>query len=121
MVMFKISSSLSPMRLIEKQETPVVITVYLKNETDKSKLVSLLVKIPFSLGFNKIGLEREARRRIGFVKAGEEKVVPIMIYPKSTIIEGIYPINTRVKIHEERYDKIEKEFELKTELRVVGR
>ena len=121
MIMFKISSGLSPIRLIEKQETPVVITICLKNETDKSKLVSLIVKIPFSLGFNKIGLERETRRRIGFIKAGEEKTVPIMIYPKSTIIEGIYPIDARIKIHEERYDKVEKEYNLRTELRVIGK
>ena len=121
MIMLKISSSLSPMRLIEKQETPMVMTLNIKNNFEDSKVVSLIVKIPFSLGFNKMGLERETRRRIGFIKSGEEKNISIMIYPKSTIIEGIYPVDTRIKIHEERYDKVEKEYNLRTELRVVGR
>ena len=121
MIMFKISSNLSPLRLIEGQKTPAIITIYVKNESEETKMVSLLLKIPFSLGFDKMGLEREKRRRIGTIKPGTEKAIPIMIYPKSTIKEGVYKINTRVKIHEDRYDKTEKEFNLETDLRVVGR
>ena len=117
--MIKVSSTLSPIRLIEGEKSPIVMTIYIKNNFEDSKIVSLIVKVPFSLGFNKMGLEREARRRIGFIKPGEEKAVPIMIYPKSTIKEGIYNIEAKIMLHEKNYTKIEKEYLLETNLRVV--
>jgi|GEM_PF-2187914 len=117
--MIKASSSLSPIRLIEGQETPAVMTIYIKNNFKKSKIISLVVKVPFSLGFNKMGLERDVRRRLGFIKPGEEKAVPIMIYPKKTIKEGIYNIETKIILHEKDYSHFNKEYLLKTELRVV--
>ena len=117
--MLKITSSLSPLRLIEGRETPAVLTINIKNNFDESKIVSLIVKVPFSLGFNRIGLERETRRRIGFLKPGAEKSIPIMIYPKKTIKEGIYKIETKILIHKENYTKVEKGYLLETEVRVV--
>ena len=117
--MIKASSSFNPIRLIEGEETPTVMTIYIKNNFEESKIVSLLVKIPFSLGFNKMGLERETRRRLGFLKPGEEKAVPIMIYPKKTIKEGVYPIETKIMTHKDNYTKTDKIYILNTELRVI--
>lgn len=117
--MIKASCNLSPLRLIEGRETPAVLTINIKNNFEDSKIVSLIVKVPFSLGFNKIGLEREARRRIGFLKPGAAKSIPIMIYPKKTIKQGIYKIETKILIHKDNYTKVEKEYLLETEIRVV--
>ncbi len=117
--MIKASSSLSPLRIVEGDEKPVVMTIYIRNKFDESKIVSLIVSVPFSLGFNKMGLERSTRRRLGFIKPGEEKAVPIMIYPKKTIKKGVYDIETKIMTHEKDYSKADKEYLLKTELRVV--
>jgi len=55
------------------------------------------------------------------LKPGEEKAVPIMIYPKKTIKEGVYEIDTKIMTHVENYTKTDKIYSLKTELRVIKR
>ncbi len=115
----KISTSFYPIRIVEGKPEPVVLTVYLKNNSEKDLLASMLLKIPFSLGFDKIGLEREKVKRIGTIKAGAEKAIPIMLYPKYNIKEGEYLIKIKVFEHEERYDKTKAVYEAETKLRVI--
>ena len=119
--MLKISTNFSPIRLIEGQTDPVVLNIYLRNSDEGSKLVSMLVKVPFSLGFDRMGLSRENRKRIGYVKPEAEKTIPVMLYPKHSIKEGLYPIEIKIREHLDRYDTTEKEYSVKTELRVIGR
>ncbi len=118
----KITTSFLPIRMVAGQKEPVVLNVYVKNDSDESKLVSLIVKIPFSLGFNKIGLEREAVKRIGFIKPKTEKTIPIPLYGKHSIQPGEYKINIRVIEHDEsRYDKTKNIYDTYTILRVISR
>jgi len=119
--MFYISSGFSPMRVIAGQKETIILEIKIKNKSDKSKLSSLVVKVPFSLGFDKVGLFRETRRRIGYIKGGMEKVVPIRLFPKSNIKEGEYKINVKVMSHLDRYDKLEDTYEHSTMLRVISR
>ena len=46
-------------------------------------------------------------------------MIPVLIYGKSTIAEGEYPISIKVFMHSERYDKTENEYTLETKLRVI--
>lgn len=117
--MLKITTSFSPIRMIAGQKEPVILNVYVKNNSETSKMATVFVKIPYSLGFDKIGLERDLRRRIANIKSGAEKTVPILIYGKSTISEGEYPVSIKVYMHSERYDKSENDYSLETKLRVV--
>ena len=119
--MLKVSTNFSPIRLIEGQTDPIILNIYLRNNDEESKLASLTVKIPFSLGFDKVGLSRENRKRIGYIKPESEKVIPVMLYPKHSIKEGMHPIEIKIREHLDRYDKTEKEYSIKTELRVIGR
>lgn len=119
--MFYISSGFNPMRVVTGQKEPVILEIKIKNRSDESKLASLVVKAPFSLGFDRVGLFRETRRRIGYIKGGMEKIVPIQIFPKPNIQEGEYKINIKVMSHADRYDKLEDMYEHSTTLRVISR
>ncbi len=114
--MLKITTNFSPIRLIEGQTDPIILNIYLRNDEEESKLVSLMVKIPFYLGFDKAGLSRENRKRIGYVKPETEKAIPVMLYPKHSINEGLYPIEIKIREHLDRYDITEKEYSVKTEV-----
>jgi uncharacterized membrane protein len=62
---------------------------------------------------------RETRRRLGYVKAGDEKTVPIPIYCKKNIKEGLHPIEITAYIHPDKYDKVLESTTHKTQLRVI--
>lgn len=117
--MFKISASFSPIRLVAGNTEPVFLNIAVKNETDVSRTATVFIKIPYSLGFDRVGLDRDARRRIAAIKPGEEKVIPIMIYGKTTIKPGEYPIGIKVKTHLDRYDQVDGEVSAETKLRVI--
>jgi len=109
------------MRVVAGQKEPIIFEIKIKNKSDESKLASLVVKAPFSLGFDKVGLFRETRRRIGYIKGGVEKVIPIQLFPKLNIKEGEYKIDVKVMSHADRYDKLEDTYEHSTMLRVISR
>ena len=118
--MFKITTSFSPIRLVAGNTEPVFLNVTVKNETEISRTATVFIKIPYSLGFDKIGLNRDARHRIAAIKPGAEKVIPIRIYGKTTIKPGEYPIGIKVQMHSDRYDKVEGEVSAETTLRVIS-
>jgi uncharacterized membrane protein len=119
--MVVLGSYFDTIRAVAGQREPIILEIELRNDEQESKLVSLLIKVPFSLGFDSVGLMRETRRRIGYLKAGEEKKVPLPIYCKTNIKEGVYPIGIRAQIHPDKYDKVLKEISHKAELRVISR
>lgn len=119
--MFTISSSFNPIRVVAGQKDPVILNIKIKNQYPESKLASITVKAPFSLGFDRIGLFRETRRRVGHIKKEMEKIIPIQIFPKPNIQEGNYNVEIKVYAHPDRYDKVEKEYNHNTTLRVISR
>lgn len=119
--MFYVTTSFNPIRAVVGQKIPVMLEIRIRNDYPDSKLASLLVKTPFSLGFDSVGLFRETRRRVGYIKPGIEKIVPIQLFPKVNIKEGSYNVDVKVYSHGDRYDKTDKEFPVNTSLRVIER
>jgi hypothetical protein len=114
-----LTARFNAVRALVGQREPLILEVMFRNDESESALASVFVKIPFSLGFDKAGLEREIRRRLGYVKPADEKVVPIPIYVRSTTKEGMYPILVKAQLHFDSYDKVKKEITYDTTLRVV--
>ena len=116
-----LSLQFNQIRAVEGQKEPVILHIAVRNpsEAQKSELATVMIKIPFSLGFDKAGLMRETKRRIGFVKPGEEKSIPIPIYCKPSTREGIYPIEVIAWTHDENYSKTVSEEKQKADLRVI--
>ncbi|MEM0372761.1 MAG: hypothetical protein QXO69_02925 [archaeon] len=117
--MLKVSTSFSPIRMVAGSTEPVFLNVCVKNAGENTVAATVFVKVPYSLGFDRIGLDRDTRRRIAAIKPGAEKVIPIMIYGKTTIKPGNYPIGIKVQMHSDRYDKADGESMYETFLRVV--
>jgi hypothetical protein len=116
-----LASYFNTIRAVAGQREPVVLEIVVRNTEQDSKLMSVAVKIPFDLGFDSVGLMRETRRRLGYVGAGEEKKIPIALYCKRNIKEGVYPIAVTAYIHPDKYDKTMASFPHKTQLRVIAR
>jgi len=119
--MVVLNSYFDTIRAVAGQREPLILEIEVRNDGTEAKLISLLVKIPFDLGFDSIGLMRETRRRIGYIKAGEEKKVPLPIYCKPNIKEGAYPIQIKAIVHPDKYDKTSEEIVHKAQLRVIAR
>ncbi len=119
--MFKIQTSFNPIRAVAGQTDPVILEIKVRNGFPETKLASIVVKVPFSLGFDKVGLFRDTRRQIGNMAPNAEKTIPIMLYPKVNIVPGEYKVEVKVFSHRERYDKMDEEFPLTAKLRVISR
>ena len=90
--MLSLSTRFNVIRALVGQKEPVILEAVVRNDGGETVLASVLVKLPFDLGFDRTGLMREDRRRVGYIGAGATKVVPFRIYPKSTAAAGTYPI-----------------------------
>lgn len=113
------SAAFNAVRAVVGQKEPIVLNITLRNNEETALLTSVIVKIPFALGFDKAGLMRETRRRLGLIKVGGDKTVPIPIYVRSTTKEGTYPVEIKAITHLEHYDKNDKEYAYSTTLRVI--
>lgn len=114
-----LASYFNTIRAVAGQKEPVILEIVLRNTEQESKLMSVLVKIPFDLGFDSVGLMRQTSRRLGYVGAGEEKKIPLTIYCKRNIKEGQYPIEIHALIHPDKYDRTAQDTVHKTQLRVI--
>lgn len=115
-----LASYFNTVRMVSGQKEPVIMEIVVRNSEEESILVSLLVKIPYSLGFDRVGLMRETRRRLGYIKPGVEKRVPITLYGKPGIKEGLYPVEIRAYTHPDKYDRTLKTVAHQTSLRVIS-
>lgn len=111
----------TPIRMISGQREPVNLNIYLINKFSEPVLVSVIAKVPASFGFDKAIIVSEKRERIGLIEPGEEKIVNFPIYGKFGTRPGKYPVQVRILIHGERYDKIRDEYKFSTELKVIER
>lgn len=115
-----LTARFNTLRALIGQKEPLIFEVVLKNSESNSVLASIIVKVPFALGFDRAGLMRESRRRLGYVKSGDTKTIPILLYLKSTTKEGSYPLEVRAQIHAgDQYDKVKEELTYHTSLRVI--
>ena len=110
-----------PIRMIAGQMEPVNLNIHLINKFNEPKLVSVIVKIPPSFGFDKAGIVTEKRERLGELKPGEERRLNFPIYGKFGTRPGKYMIEVKILVHKDRYDKIQNEFKYSTELKVIER
>ena len=117
--MLSIKTRFTPLRMLVGQKEPVIMEVLIKHDEEQSQLANISVKTPSVLCFDRDGLVREHRKRTGPIKPGVEKVIPIMIYCKHNVEEGVYDINVRASIHPERYDKVVASDSTTAKLRVI--
>ncbi|RLG22014.1 hypothetical protein DRN74_01215 [Candidatus Micrarchaeota archaeon] len=118
--MLKLKLRLKPIRIIIKQRQPAILDICIKNAGELSALVSLKAKLSQQLSFDRGGLIREERRRIGYIKPGMEKHVPLNVFARPTAEEGFGEIMVAAFEHEDdRYDKVKETVSAKTELRLL--
>jgi len=118
--MLQLKAEFDRLRAVKGQKDPVGLNVRIKNIGEKPATATLLIKTPFSLGFDKIGLEREKRVRASEIKPDEEKSFSTHLYLKTSVKEGYIPMQIKLLEHPEgRFDKIDKEQMLELRLRVI--
>lgn len=114
--MLELSTSFSKEKLLSGSTTPNFLNIKLTNVYQRSLSATVKVKVPFALGFDKRGLERENRRRI-ILKPDQEKTIPFQLFAKPNK-KGDYEILVKVLIHLERYDRTDKTIEAKATIQV---
>ena len=109
------------LRIVSGQQEPVMMEINVRNTGEKEELVSVVVKTPFSLGFDRVGLIREKRARIDYLKPTEEKTVKFELYSKGKIEPGTLNIEVKAQTHPDRYDRTSEVFTENASLRVIER
>ncbi|MEM3737988.1 MAG: hypothetical protein QXQ88_01395 [archaeon] len=108
------------LRLVSGQKDPANLEIELENNDDISQMVSVAVRIPFSFGFDLVGLEREKIIKVGEIQPKEVKRIVVPIFPKPSVRPGEYEFVTKMRVHPGgRWDKVAYEEQLKTFLRVI--
>ena len=102
----RVRTSFTPLRMLLWQPNPVHLDVEVLNKTKEAKNYSITVKLPMALGFDKAGLVKEHRIRIGKVEPFKAKDASFDIYCKFNTRPGSYDIDVVVREHEpDRFDK----------------
>lgn len=102
------------------QKTPIILNVIIKNRSNETQLVSVITKTPLMLGFDKTGLTREKRVRIDYIKPSQEKIVPFPLYARYNIEPGAYPVDVKVMMHPDRYDRVADTIAAQAQVRVIS-
>jgi len=119
--MLKVKTRFNTLRMVAGQKEPITMDVTVSNNGQKEELVSVIVKTPFSLGFDKVGLMREKRARLDYIKPGEEKSVHFVLYGKGTTQPGTIEMEVKAQSHPERYDRVEQTYIDNVSIRVIER
>ena len=119
--MIELKTRFNALRLVSGQKEPMLLEVTVNNPETVQRLVSITVKAPFALGFDKIGLMREQRKRVGYVKENSKQTVEFPIYGKPGISEGTYELKITAMVHPDRYDKEGQTVTTTANMRVIKR
>ena len=118
--MLEIKAEFDRLRAVKGQKDTVKLITKITNTGSESTAATLLIKTPFSLGLDKVGLVREKRVRIKEIKAGSVEQFRTELYLKPNVKEGYIPMEVRVWEHPDgRFDKSSKLHTLELKLKVI--
>jgi uncharacterized membrane protein len=118
---FAVSVGFAPLRLSANARSSVDLVVKVKNISHSPQLVSVDALLPREalIGFDPACINKAAEKRVGELKAGETKEVPISIWSNNQTKEGNYTVHVTVYSHYIGYDKVLSYLKKSTSLRVV--
>jgi len=99
-----LNTTLFPYRTRLNEKNPMELTIELKNETNKAKMVSLSVKLPSVFALDKTGLNKTDEKKIKSISPGETKKIIYSIYSMNYAEAGVYSGKITVHDHFNNYD-----------------
>ena len=97
--MVKVDTQLTPFRLDLNTRKPVELMVEVKNDSDRTQIISYDVVLANTLGFDKQGLKNSVTRKFDAMQPGEKSREYFEIWPKATARAGEHPVLITVTEH----------------------
>lgn len=113
-----ISGRFTPLRMVLSRKEPVQISLYIKNEGEEKKKLTVKIVLSSQLAFSKGGFKNSDLVRIDSLKPEEEKTLYFNLYPKSNTEPGEQSIQVRVQEHSSNYQYTKKQHEKTLSLKV---
>ena len=104
--MVEIRTELSPLRMILKNKEPVELMVQIRNDSDKTRLISFDLVLGNNLTFEKQGRTNAKTKHLGEMAPGEKVVEYFSIYPNPHIEKGEHIILLSAIEHYNSYQYI---------------
>jgi hypothetical protein len=118
--MLELKAEFDRLRAVKGQKDTVKLITTITNIGSESTAATLLIKTPFSLGLDKIGLKREVRTRINEIKPGAVEQTRTELYLKPNVKEGYIPLEIKLIEHPgSRFDVSTKTHTIELKLRVI--
>ena len=111
MANISITGRFTPLRMILARREPVRLAVYIKNNGEEEKKLTVKTILSPQLAFTKGGFKNAELKRIDSIKPGEEKTFYFELHPKAGTREGEHDIRIRVQEHYSNFQYTQRQHE----------
>ncbi|PIN96129.1 hypothetical protein COX86_03095 [Candidatus Micrarchaeota archaeon CG_4_10_14_0_2_um_filter_60_11] len=116
---YELDYAVHPLRLKAHTADYAQVEVHLTNTQPVESLTALVVTVPKGLGFEGSGLSQQREIRLGPLKPGERKTVPLKLWANGRTAPGNYPVRLVAIAHYRDYGHVLNEVGKGFSLRVV--
>lgn len=107
-----------PFRMYLKRKEPVELVIEIKNNSDKTKLLSMQLAASRVLSLDTSGINKGAEQKIGELAPGQSTKLKYEVFAKPTADYGEYPVRVKVFEHYNSYDYIMQEYTKNVKLKI---
>lgn len=106
-----INGRFTPLRMVLARKEPVQLSLYIRNESEDEKKLTVKVVLSPLLAFTKGGFKNTELIRIDSIKPGEEKTLYFELHPKINTRVGEENIRVRVQEHYSNFQYTKRQYE----------
>ena len=118
-VPFKITTSLSPVRLIARTQNSCDLILTVQNLESSPLMCSVVVDVPNSLGFDSMALHKKKELRLGSLEASKSRKITVPLCANNQTPAGTYRVFITMYSHYRDYTHVLNSVRKSIELRVV--
>lgn len=116
---YDVEYSIHPVRLRSHSSDYAQMEVRITNASAGDALTSCIIAVPKGLGFEGSGLSQQREIRLGLMRPGESKRVPVRLWANQRTQPGEYPVKIYVIAHYRDYGHVLNEVRKAFSLRAV--
>lgn len=116
---FKLATVWVPYTLYANRNSSCTLSVKIKNITGEPLLTSIVVELPPSLAFDKMGTSRQREVRVGEMSPDEDKEVGVEVFGGLKSEIGEYTVSVTAIAHYRDYGHVINAVKKRTTLKVV--
>jgi len=113
-----INGRFTPLQLVLSRREPVQLALYLRNNGNEEKRLTVKVSLSPALAFTKGGFKNSELLRVDSIKPGEEKTLYFDLFPKPGAKPGEQEIAVKIQEHYSNYQYTKAQYNASFTLKV---